>query len=225
HLKSGKRYDMVLMDLQMPQMDGYAVTAAIRADPAFNMLPIIAMTAHATGADRQRCFDVGMNGHITKPIEPSIFLDMLRSWSGRQQQEERAISMGSVNVDAMPASALLQIEGIDCACGLRWTGGNVALYRKLLASFVDRQADVAIQTASFLAVGERQAAQRAAHGMAGAAALIGAITLAKLANEVENAICHEREDEALIRCFTDTTVAVVTAIRKSLPAGTHACAP
>src|SRR5262249_31931674 len=67
-------FDVVLMDLQMPEMDGYQATAKLRAEPRFATLPIIAMTAHATMEERQRCLAAGMNDHISKPIDPEILL-------------------------------------------------------------------------------------------------------------------------------------------------------
>ena len=70
-------YDVVLMDLQMPEMDGYQATKKIRSDPRFASFPIIAMTAHATIEERQKCLDAGMNGHVSKPIDPSSLFDTL----------------------------------------------------------------------------------------------------------------------------------------------------
>ena len=70
-------YDVVLMDLQMPEMDGYQATNKIRSDPRFASLPIIAMTAHATIEERQKCLAAGMNGHVSKPIDPSLLFDTL----------------------------------------------------------------------------------------------------------------------------------------------------
>ncbi len=73
-------YDVVLMDLQMPEMDGYQATAKIRSDPRFAKLPIIAMTAHATMEERQRCLDAGMNDHVSKPIDPDALYATLERW-------------------------------------------------------------------------------------------------------------------------------------------------
>src|SRR4029434_9380989 len=69
--------DVVLMDLQMPEMDGYQATRKIRSDPRFASFPIIAMTAHATIEERQKCLEAGMNGHVSKPIDPSSLFDTL----------------------------------------------------------------------------------------------------------------------------------------------------
>ena len=71
-------YDVVLMDLQMPEMDGYQATARIRSDPRYAKLPIIAMTAHATLEEKQRCLDAGMNDHISKPIDPVLLFTTIR---------------------------------------------------------------------------------------------------------------------------------------------------
>ena len=73
-------YDVVLMDIQMPVMDGFTATARIRADKRFEKLPVLAMTANATVEDRQRTSEVGMNAHISKPIDPKELFDALVQW-------------------------------------------------------------------------------------------------------------------------------------------------
>jgi two-component system sensor histidine kinase/response regulator len=75
-----KNYDLVLMDMQMPIMDGLEATRTIRLDPRFDDLPIIAMTANAMAADRDRCLEAGMNDHIAKPIEPEELFRVLAQW-------------------------------------------------------------------------------------------------------------------------------------------------
>lgn len=89
-LKSDACYDLVLMDLQMPEMDGFAATAALRSDPAFAELPVLALTAHGTAQDRARCFDAGMNEHLTKPVDPRRLIDALKRWDRRTPEEKIA---------------------------------------------------------------------------------------------------------------------------------------
>jgi two-component system, sensor histidine kinase and response regulator len=82
-----KAYDLVLMDMQMPVLDGIEATKVIRTDPRFETLPIIAMTANAMVADRNRCLDAGMNDHIAKPIDPDQLFKVLLRWTGRRDTE------------------------------------------------------------------------------------------------------------------------------------------
>ena len=83
-------YDVVLMDMQMPVMDGITATRAIRSDPRFKSLPIIAMTANAMDADREKCLDAGMNDHIGKPIDPDQLFSVLLRWAGRSDVDARS---------------------------------------------------------------------------------------------------------------------------------------
>lgn len=90
-----KDYDLVLMDMQMPVMDGVEATRVIRADPRFNSLPIIAMTANAMAADRDRCLEAGMNDHIAKPIDPEQLFRVLLRWTedrGIEHRLERSLA-------------------------------------------------------------------------------------------------------------------------------------
>jgi two-component system, sensor histidine kinase and response regulator len=84
-----KDYDLVLMDMQMPVMDGIEATRVIRADSRFDSLPIIAMTANAMAADRDRCLEAGMNDHIAKPIDPEQLFKVLLRWTGDRPIEDR----------------------------------------------------------------------------------------------------------------------------------------
>ena len=79
-LKS-ERFDLVLMDVQMPVMNGYEATLLIRANPAFDQLPIIAMTAHALEKDKQQCLAVGMNDYVSKPFDPTELFKVLAKWA------------------------------------------------------------------------------------------------------------------------------------------------
>ena len=90
-VRSGTAWDAVLMDLQMPELDGIAATQAIRAEGRFGELPIIAMTAHAMVEERERCFAAGMNDHVTKPIEPDVLYQTLARWFQRRPAAETPV--------------------------------------------------------------------------------------------------------------------------------------
>ena len=129
-------YDLVLMDLQMPVMDGYQATARIRSDPRFDKLPIIAMTAHATVEERQRCLDAGMVDHISKPIDPvTMFATIAQHYrpASRRRSEACVVQPSSPRRDA--ADVLPDLPGIDTILGQKRVAGNRKLYLKLLRDF------------------------------------------------------------------------------------------
>ena len=137
-------FDIVLMDLQMPEMDGHTATGLLRADPRFNDLPIIAMTAHAQVEERQRCLDSGMNDHVTKPIDPDAVFAALKRWAKPGGTPPTATARVSTSAD----SVLPEIEGLDQADGLKRVAGNTRLYRSLLEQFVSKQGDAAARIAA-----------------------------------------------------------------------------
>ena len=152
-------YDVVLMDLQMPEMDGYQATAKIRSDPRFAKLPIIAMTAHATMEERQRCLDAGMNDHVSKPIDPDALYATLERWV--KPKEEPAESPARRPAAASPPADLPSIDGVDAADGLARVAGNARLFRSLLEQFAGKQAGAADEIAA--ALEERRPQDRRAH--------------------------------------------------------------
>jgi two-component system sensor histidine kinase/response regulator len=153
-------YDLVLMDLQMPEMDGYQATAKIRSDPRFAKLPIIAMTAHATLEEKQRCLDAGMNDHVSKPIDPALLFETL----GRYYKPTENAAVPPVSepkqtgIPATDTGDLPSIEGLDTQDGLRRVGGNQKLYLNLLRKFVDQQSQAPAQIAEALARNEEPVA-------------------------------------------------------------------
>jgi two-component system, sensor histidine kinase and response regulator len=117
------RNDVVLTDLQMPVIDGCQVSAQIRADKRFHKLPIIAMTAHATVEEKQRCFAAGMNDHVSKPIDPeALFETVRRHW--RPITASPAVLL----TETAPHDDLPTIGGLDVIDGLHRVAGNRKLY-------------------------------------------------------------------------------------------------
>jgi two-component system sensor histidine kinase/response regulator len=183
-------YDLVLMDMQMPVMDGITATLAIRGLAGFTHPPIVAMTANAMQVDRDRCAAAGMVDFVSKPIEPSDLERALLRWIA--PDAERAARVAAApRAEPAPApapAAPLQIEGLNTAAGLRRTLGKTDLYLNLLRKFEQGQQDVPAQIRSALDAGDMALAQRLAHTLKGVAGNIGAEALQAAAAELEHAI-------------------------------------
>jgi two-component system sensor histidine kinase/response regulator len=187
-----ERYCVVLMDLQMPVMDGYEATRQLRQDARYVDLPIVAMTAHAMEDERQRCQVLGMNGHISKPIDPDLLYAALAEFMGAAPAERRgpvtATKTGSV-VAAQPEQRdLPQIMGLDVAAGLRHANGNIDLYATLLRNFAVDFDGFAAKVESMLESGDWHAASSQAHTLKGLAATLGAREVRTLTTDLEQAI-------------------------------------
>jgi signal transduction histidine kinase/DNA-binding response OmpR family regulator/HPt (histidine-containing phosphotransfer) domain-containing protein len=178
-------YDLVLMDMQMPVMDGLAATRAIRLKPQFQALPIVAMTANVMESDREKCTEAGMNDHLTKPIDPEALFACLLRWI-----KPRAGIVTPTRNEPRSAqpfeTAAFEIAGIDTKSALRRTGGNPKRYEMLLRKFAESTAVEEIRDA--LAKGDTVTAARAAHSLKGAAANLGATAVAEAAAKVEKEI-------------------------------------
>jgi two-component system sensor histidine kinase/response regulator len=178
-------YDVVLMDVQMPEMDGYQATGRLRSQERFAALPIVAMTAHATLEERQHCMAAGMNGHVAKPIDPAELYDVLGRYNENRLVAARPGAAASTGTG--PAD-LPVVAGLDAAQGLRRVAGNRKLYLGLLRQFVDGQGDAADRIRESLARGERPVAERLAHTVKGTAANLGAAGVQAAAGALEKAL-------------------------------------
>ena len=118
----------------MPEMDGYQATARLRSQPRFATLPIVAMTAHATIEERQRCVAAGMNDHVSKPIDPAALYDVLRPLRDDRPAARRVPRR---RPRRRPRRGAAAVDGLDTAQGLRRVAGNRTLYLRLLRQFVD----------------------------------------------------------------------------------------
>jgi PAS domain S-box-containing protein len=177
-------FDGVLMDCQMPVMDGYDATRAIRQQPRFAELPVIAMTANAMAGDRDKALACGMNDHISKPLNVAGMFATLAKWIKPGARRQAAVVASVAPVAAgLPA----QLEGIDLAAGLATCMGKQDLYLRLLGKFRDAQADFAEQFQVALADADPSAAARLAHSLRGTAGNIGARAVAQAATALEQA--------------------------------------
>jgi CheY-like chemotaxis protein len=174
-------WSLVLMDIQMPILDGHQATVKIRSQARYANLPVIAMTAHAMQEERDRCKAEGMVDHLTKPIDPDTLYHCVLKWSGR------AVSK-PVATEVKPAVAFLNvtIAGLDKVAGLRYVGGNPKLYISILKKFVAGYGETAAQIRGLM-VTDKEAAQRLAHTLKGVAASIGAAPLSTASAAVEQA--------------------------------------
>ena len=176
-----RSYDIILMDMQMPKMDGRAAARAIRVLPGHRETPIIGLTANAFAEDRQRCLDAGMNGHIAKPVTPATLAACLGQWL-----PDLAVPADETPLcDNELSRALAEIPGLDIGQAMRRSSEKLADYCALLDRFVKDHGQDMVRLREHLAAGGHDAARVVAHKLIGIAGLIGVRRVASLANEIE----------------------------------------
>jgi two-component system sensor histidine kinase/response regulator len=218
-------FDVVLMDLQMPVMDGYQATAKIRADARFANLPLIAMTAHATLEERQRCLAAGMNDHVSKPVDPAALYETVGKYFKPATSGEPPVVPSPAATGAEANPSLPSVEGLDTKDGLARVAGNRKLYLKLLRQFAEQQGPAPGQIADALARNDSALAERLAHTVKGVAGNLGARPVQEAAATLEKAIAAKTDSAGLtplLREFSSALDGFVTRLRAALPAVTTA---
>jgi two-component system sensor histidine kinase/response regulator len=191
----GNCFDLVLMDMQMPVLDGLEATREIRRQPGGRSLPILAMTANAFEEDRQACMAAGMNDFVGKPLEASTLYSTVLKWlpggaSGAEEGlYEPETSLPADQEDLL--SRLQALPGMDTNRGLAATSGRRGRYLELMRRFVSRQAGDTGRLRALLADGDRDGAGRLAHNLKGAAATLGAVDIAEMAGGLNQALREE----------------------------------
>ena len=196
--------DCVLMDVQMPVLDGYSATRQLRRSEKFNNLPIIAMTANAMSGDRERALESGMNDYVSKPVEPDEMRQVVYRWTvGGSEAGEPP----RVLEPEKPATIALDLDA-----ALRRASGNMALLIKMMQRF---QADAPNFSRNFeemQVAGDTEGVVRVAHSLKGIAGTIGLLELQNAAGKLESAVRDEGSEEAVRENFTNTLQALEQAL-------------
>jgi two-component system, sensor histidine kinase and response regulator len=207
------RYAAILMDMQMPEMDGVEATRVLRADPAFRELPIIAMTANAMKQDLDACLAVGMNDHITKPIDRTAMLATLRQWLPRNVAEADSKAASPHPAPALSEETPPALEGFNVADTLSRLGVGFGSLRKMLIRFADGQSKTLDELRAAVTAGDGTAAAKHAHTIAGAAGNLGAEALRAAAKALEQSGREGRHDlQDLLRSVDERAATVFRAI-------------
>ena len=198
--KASSHFDAILMDIQMPVMDGYQAARAIRRRQDMQDIPIIAMTAHALKGDREKALSAGMDDYISKPVEPETLLGKLSIWIRKNQGAAPVLTSPALTeaetqkTEASDKTAAVKehipetLPGLDLRTGLRRVGGNSTLYLTLLNTLARENQDTAARIREMIRQDRFDEARRAAHTLKGTAGNLSAIDVQAAAAELENVI-------------------------------------
>ncbi len=220
-LERDARFDCVLMDCQMPVMDGYEATQLIRAHSSLQTLPIIAMTANAMAGDRERALAIGMNDYIAKPLDVGSMFCTIARWAGQgaPARQVHAPQAAPVAVAVQPPApalvALPPLPGIDTHAGLTTTMHNEKLYRSVLSKFHAGQVRFVETFRAAQAQGDASAPERVAHTLKSVAGSVGARGVQAAAAELERA-CRAGEPAPRIDALVEQVVAELAPVLAGL---------
>lgn len=218
------RYDIVLMDMQMPVMDGVSATQEIRKSTSLDELPIVAMTANAMTQDKERCLAAGMNDHVAKPIDPEeLFRTLLRWIKPRTNSIQKAAQIDARKVHIIETT-LPDIAGLDIQLGLKRVLNKVPAYISMLRKFLESQATAPTELRSALANKDMPTAERIAHTAKAVCGNIGASALQHQAEELEQLCGAGAAAEAItpkLNEFEAALIRLCDALTSALPPKTE----
>jgi len=192
------KFDGILMDIQMPVMDGYTASKEIRKDSHFDKLPIIAMTANVMSGDIDKALQAGMDDHVAKPINVEDLYAVLNKWVIASDPKFADAPVSIDNTTDQEEVSLPDFIGLDTANGLLRVGGNKQLYQKILLKFASSQKDIISSISTLLKNQDYETAEREAHTLKGVAGNIGAHGLYERAKGLEAAIKNKGQPEEII---------------------------
>jgi CheY-like chemotaxis protein len=220
--QQGSAYDLVFMDLQMPVMDGYTATKTLRQDEAFKDIPIVAMTADAMSGVEEKVLAIGMNGYVTKPINPKALWETMVKWI---QPGEREVNpaytalhdeKAPAGKEEQPFPDFLSSAGINTETGLIRSSGNRKLYEKLLVKFRESNQETIDAIRVQLESGDRETAERTAHTLKGVSGNIGADTLFEAATALDTELKKEDYDTDEAARLLEETEAALSPVLKAI---------
>ena len=214
-------YDIVLMDMQMPVMDGLTATRAIRKIDQFKDLPILAMTANAMDQDKEKCAEAGMNDHVAKPIDPDELFNALLKWiKPNTPILEKEVKPKKVGETLNDASGFEVIIGLDTKLGLKRVMGKMPLYLNMLKKYVETGYTAVSDLRNALVANEHEVAERIAHTFKGVNGNIGASALQTMAGNIEKSVKEHLNHDRIMQefeVFANAQISMVDAISSALP--------